>query len=398
MATLHDLATGSVSDRFVRGGRGDRYDTHDLATGSDGSFEVAEASRMETLRDLATGSVSDGSFEVAEASRMETLRDLASGSVSDGSFEVAEASRMETLRDLASGSVSDGSFEVAEASRMETLRDLASGSVSDGSFEVAEASRMETLRDLASGSVSDGSFEVAEASRMETLRDLATGSVSDGSFEVAEASRMATLHDLATGSVSDGSFEVAEANRIAHSTTLSDGFISMVRSRWPRQPDGDAARPGDGFGVFVGRRPWDVVGFGVVGRVHHVLGHEELTSITARARDWPRPERRSPSPRRVTPRSRSALRSVGCEPPISLSIRWATHYAIGAYRSVTAHSCPAHNHRLTDHGVLPLTFRRTVGGRGVPRALHNHRSHPERSERMRIPNRTFAANAAGHSE
>jgi len=29
-------------------------------------------------------------------------RDLASGSVSDGSFEVAEVSRMETLRDLAS--------------------------------------------------------------------------------------------------------------------------------------------------------------------------------------------------------------------------------------------------------------------------------------------------------
>jgi hypothetical protein len=47
-----------------------------------------------------TGEVSDGSFEVAEANRMATLRDLSVGEVSDGSFEVAEANRMATLRDL----------------------------------------------------------------------------------------------------------------------------------------------------------------------------------------------------------------------------------------------------------------------------------------------------------
>jgi hypothetical protein len=98
------------------------------------------------------------------------------GSALDGSFELAEASRMEALRGTTSVSVSDGSFEVAEANRMEALRDMTSGSVSDGSFDVAEANRMEALRDMTSGSVSDGSFDVAEANRMEALRDAATGS------------------------------------------------------------------------------------------------------------------------------------------------------------------------------------------------------------------------------
>ena len=38
-----------------------------------------------------------------------------------------------------------------------------------------------------------------------------------------------------------------------------------------------------------------------------------------------------------------------------------------------------------------LGNRRTIGGRGVPRALHNHQTRPERSEHMGIVNRTFAS-------
>lgn len=72
-------------------------------------------------------------------------------SVADGSFDVAEANRMETVRDLVAGPVSGGSSDVAEANRMEASRDLVAGPVAYDSFGAAEMNRMSALRDLVAG-------------------------------------------------------------------------------------------------------------------------------------------------------------------------------------------------------------------------------------------------------
>jgi hypothetical protein len=64
-------------------------------TDTDGSFQVAEAMRMEALDPLP----SDGSFEAAELIRMQTLNPLPP----DGSFEYAEMLRFQQIQERATG-------------------------------------------------------------------------------------------------------------------------------------------------------------------------------------------------------------------------------------------------------------------------------------------------------
>ena len=122
-----------------------------VVEGLDG-YAIAEANRMETLRDLSAVPALDG-YAIAEANRMETLRDLSAVPALDG-YAIAEANRMETLRDLSAVPALDG-YAIAEANRMETLRDLSAVPALDG-YAIAEANRMETLRDLSAVPALDG--------------------------------------------------------------------------------------------------------------------------------------------------------------------------------------------------------------------------------------------------
>ncbi len=70
------IVTRGTSQRLVQ----DAIDAELAATAASttNGFEVAEANRMEALRDLSAGATTNG-FEVAEANRMEALRDLSAG-------------------------------------------------------------------------------------------------------------------------------------------------------------------------------------------------------------------------------------------------------------------------------------------------------------------------------
>ena len=67
---------------------------------------------------------------------------------------------------------------------------------------------------------------------------------------------------------------------------------------------------------------------------------------------------------------------------------------VGANRTVPRRLDMTSQESWPDTHRRPLDIRRTFGGRGVPRALHNHRSHPERSERMGIVMRTLSSSSS----